>query len=93
MNEKASPTDGCSQSPDGTLKLYCNTLRGEILAVAEGVNKAHKHSVFSGEQRSSGQHSEMHANITLAYRHLEDARMRLRKAIQASEDGISCYDK
>lgn len=36
---------------------------------------------------------EMIANITLAYRHLEDARMRMGKVIQAHEGGISIYDK
>lgn len=36
---------------------------------------------------------EMKANIMLAYRHLEDARMRLGKVIQAQEGGVSCYDK
>jgi hypothetical protein len=33
------------------------------------------------------------ANIMLAFRHLEDARMRLGKAIQALEGGVSVYDK
>jgi len=32
---------------------------------------------------------EVLANLTLAFRHLEDARMRLGKAIQASEGGVS----
>jgi len=36
---------------------------------------------------------EFRANITLAFRHLEDARMRLGKAIQAIDGGVSCYDK
>lgn len=35
---------------------------------------------------------EMIANVTLAYRHLEDAAMRLGKAIQAYETGNSIYD-
>lgn len=35
---------------------------------------------------------EMIANVTLAYRHLEDAAMRLGKAIQAYEGGQSIYD-
>lgn len=34
---------------------------------------------------------EMYANLILAYRHLEDARMRLGKAIQAFDGGKSCY--
>lgn len=33
------------------------------------------------------------ANIMLAYRHLEDCRMRLGKAIQAVDGGVSVYDK
>jgi hypothetical protein len=36
---------------------------------------------------------EMLANATLAYRHLEDARMRLGKVIQAYDGGVSVYDK
>jgi hypothetical protein len=33
------------------------------------------------------------ANATLAYRHLEDASMRLGKVIQALDGGVSVYDK
>lgn len=36
---------------------------------------------------------EMIANAMLAYRHLEDARMRLGKVIQAYEGGVSVHDK
>jgi hypothetical protein len=36
---------------------------------------------------------EIGANMMLAYRHLEDASMRLGKAIQAHDGGISVYDK
>jgi hypothetical protein len=32
------------------------------------------------------------ANVMLAYRHLEDASMRLGKAIQALDGGVSVYD-
>lgn len=35
---------------------------------------------------------EMIANVTLAYRHIEDAAMRIGKAIQAYEGGKSIYD-
>jgi hypothetical protein len=38
-------------------------------------------------------HPEVGANVMLAIRHLEDAKMRLGKAIQYAGDGISCYDK
>ena len=37
--------------------------------------------------------AEVLANMTLAYRHLEDAAMRLGKVIQAYDGGISVYDK
>jgi hypothetical protein len=36
---------------------------------------------------------EVLANLTLAYRHLEDARMRLGKALQELDGGVSIYDK
>lgn len=40
-----------------------------------------------------GDYSEIMANLMLTIRCLEDARMRLGKAIQYSGDGESCYDK
>jgi hypothetical protein len=36
--------------------------------------------------------SEVIANTMLAYRHLEDASMRIGKAMQAIDGGISVYD-
>lgn len=36
---------------------------------------------------------EMITNTMLAYRHLEDARMRLGKVIHAYDGGVSVYDK
>ena len=36
---------------------------------------------------------EVKANLTLSFRHLEDARLRLGKAIQYSGNGVSCYDR
>jgi len=33
------------------------------------------------------------ANVMLAYRHLEDASMRLGKVLQALDGGVSVYDK
>ena len=37
--------------------------------------------------------AEARANMELVYRHLEDARMRLGKVIQAIDGGTSIYDK
>jgi hypothetical protein len=37
--------------------------------------------------------ADMKANVMLAYRHLEDCRMRLGKAIQAFDGGTSVYPR
>jgi hypothetical protein len=60
-----------------------NGLRGAIKDTAAEV-LALKHGTTDGEAR---------ANIMLAYRHLEDASMRLGKVIQALDGGVSVYDK
>jgi hypothetical protein len=36
---------------------------------------------------------EVMANLMLAYRHVEDASMRIRKVMQARNGGVSVYDK
>lgn len=36
---------------------------------------------------------EILANLTIAYRALEDARMRMWLTLQANDGGVSCYDK
>ena len=73
-------------------------LRKEILNIEEYV-KLFKHNVATGyttiietgEMHSDK--SEILANITLAYRHLEDARMRIGKSIQAYDGGTSVYNR
>lgn len=40
-----------------------------------------------------GDNPEAIANVMLAYRHLEDASMRLGKVLQALDGGVSVYDK
>jgi len=75
------------------LKELCDKLRTEIKEVGFRVHALKEHSDFSHEQTYSGQHGEMLANIMLAYRHLEDARMRIGKVLQAQDGGTSVYDK
>ena len=61
-------------------------LRREIKVIADKIDQL----------RRSPQMSilpEVAANVVLAYRHLEDASMRLGKAIQAGDGGISVYDR
>jgi hypothetical protein len=64
----------------------CEALRREIKVIAERAWQLRR-------WRGYGEPSEAYANVTIAYRHLEDASMRLGKAIQALDGGISVYDK
>jgi len=64
-----------------------------IKELARQVRAMHEHDEFLLYNPDKPDHEEMHANITLAYRHLEDAAMRLGKAIQAFDGGKSVYDK
>ena len=59
------------------------------------MNESHIHPVFEDGNHpieKEEDHDEMHANLTLAYRHLEDAAMRIGKAIQAFDGGKSVYE-
>jgi hypothetical protein len=67
--------------------------RGLIKGLAQQVKAMHEHEQFLLYEPSKPDYEEMHANITLCYRHLEDAAMRLGKAIQAFDGGVSIYDK
>lgn len=60
-----------------------NELRAEIKETAADV-LALKVGMTEGEAI---------ANVMLAYRHLEDASMRLGKVLQALDGGVSVYDK
>jgi hypothetical protein len=60
-----------------------NGLRMSIKALAAGALEI-KADLTDGEAI---------ANVMLAYRHLEDASMRLGKVIQALDGGVSVYDK
>lgn len=73
----------------------CMSARREVKTAAALVHELHRHDAFarSGPTVPEPNDSEMHANINLAYRHLEDAAMRLGKAIQAFAGGESIYDK
>jgi hypothetical protein len=62
-----------------------NDLRGGIKGTAADL-LALKASMIGAE-------AEAVANLMLAYRHLEDASMRLGKVLQALDGGVSVYDK
>ena len=74
-------------------KENCQNMRAILENNKRFVISLMRHPDFQNEQNSKNQHGEMKANIMLTYRHLEDARMRMGKAIQACDGGKSCYPK
>jgi len=79
--------------PPEEIQDACNRLRMMIRGFGEEVRDLRQHDFFIGESDGVADYSEMKSNIMLAYRHLEDARMRLGKVIQAKDGGVSVYDK
>lgn len=71
----------------------CFGPRKALKEIEDQVKALMKHPVFNGDAGRADQHSEMKANVMFAYRHIEDARMRLGKAIQAYDGGTSCYPR
>jgi hypothetical protein len=70
----------------------CFQIREELKPFDEKLN--HLRSVaITSKIENSHLHGEMCANTTLALRHLEDCRMRLGKAIQAFNGGVSVYPR
>ena len=65
----------------------CNDARRSIKEIAIEVDGM-RHNSFVRQMNP-----DVGANITLAYRHLEDASMRLGKALQALDGGVSVYDR
>ena len=51
------------------------------------------HPIFKSLSDGIRDDSEMIANLMLAYRHLEDATMRIGKAVQAFDGGKSVYPR
>jgi len=79
---------------------WCSMLRNDIKGVAKEVKSLYVKTQNGGlwaepatDVEPDGLKTEMIANIILCYRHLEDATMRLGKAIQAKDGGKSFYDK
>jgi hypothetical protein len=72
------------------MRTIFNPLRNEIQTTADKVKALLNSPAVSGKDPAVA--GEIRANIMLSFRHLEDARMRLGKAIQAAEGGVSIYD-
>ena len=75
------------------LETRCENVRGEIKDLAEVVKSFMNDDWFQNEQAFANQHGEAKANIMLAYRHLEDARMRVGKIVQQIQGGVSKFDR
>ena len=75
------------------LKKECDQLRESIKQLGTQVLSLKVHGHFEARETYVGQHGEMIANIMLSFRHLEDARMRIGKVLQAADDGVSILDK
>ena len=75
------------------LEERCTVLRMAILEIDKQVLEMMDHDCYASEQHFYRQHAEMKSNTMLAYRHLEDARMRLGKVMQQIQGGTSIYDK
>lgn len=71
-----------------------NELRKEIRDIGSQVKALMNDTIFVQTNLPKiADSGEMKANIMLSYRHLEDARLRLGKVIQAYDGGTSVYDK
>lgn len=79
---------------DSPLTRAINGIRHQIKSVASQT-KFLTDVVARGEheQGPDEDQGEVVANLKITYRHLEDASMRLGKAIQAHDGGVSVYDK
>lgn len=77
-------------------EYHGHDLRAKIKAVAaevKGFIQLSKDQTPTSDDSIRQNHSEMIANATLSYRHLEDAAMRVGKAMQAFQGGVSILDK
>lgn len=78
-------------------KTGCFGMRGDIELVKSKCKNWLRHpEILSSPVELPthlGRRSEMEANIFKAYRALEDAQMRIGKAIQAYDGGKSCYPR
>ena len=74
-------------------KGMCIELRKKLKENAEHLKTQIQVAKDTVEVTSDQDKGEKIANLMLAYRHLEDSAMRIGKAIQAHEGGISVYDQ
>lgn len=79
--------------PAAEFTAQCNGVRRAIKALAADTKTLRIWAGGSVPMAAGADRGDAIANLMLAYRHLEDASMRLGKAIQAADGGVSVYDK
>lgn len=84
-NTGGAPVKEAVKSPAETV---AETLRAGLLTMEAQLTEAK--ALQAGTPNATGEdRGEVLANLTLAYRHIEDARMRLGKVFQALNGGVS----
>ena len=71
----------------------CYHMRDQLRPWVSVVREVMKHPIFKEVADGVRDEGEMKANLMLARRHLEDAIMRLGKAVQAFDGGKSVYPR
>lgn len=72
------------------IEIVVEAKRAELETVGAAINQLRKDALDKAFDVKEGEdRGEVIANLTLAYRHIEDARMRLGKVYQARDGGIS----
>jgi hypothetical protein len=75
---------------ESMLRGFCIAARAALRAKGEEIVRIKK-AALNSSLPTNVDRSEVVANLTLSYCHVEDAIMRLGKAIQALDGGVSCY--
>ena len=89
------PSPNVMRGPESLIE-HCQSIRGLMLSWESMVLKLKTLPEVTKEPADPSEmlrQDEALANIIIAYRHVEDARMRLGKVIQAMDGGVSIYDK
>lgn len=92
VNEQVDVTDEMKELMMARPEEFAKNWR-EALNISVKLLKDYKESLSSIPVNEWEDRGEVFANLMLALRHIEDARMRLWKMIQYSDGWVSVYDK
>ena len=83
-----------------TIEERCDLLReniemvkSKIVSIVDDTEMSEVETLLEGDNIPDRRNANMKENLTLAFRHVEDAKMRLGAVIQAYQGGISILDK